>query len=48
MGPETLIAAQNADGSLITDNANAAKYRGEYLMNSTGFLQPTIGLIWDF
>lgn len=48
LGPETLIAAQNADGSLITDNANAAKYRGEYLMNSTGFLQPTIGLIWDF
>ncbi len=48
MGPETLIAAQNPDGSLITDNSNATRYRGEYLMNSTGFLQPTIGLIWDF
>jgi hypothetical protein len=48
MGPETLIAAQNADGSLITDSGNAARYRGEYLMNSAGFLQPTIGLIWDF
>ena len=48
MGPQTLIAAQNYDGSLIVDSANPAQYKGEYLMNSSGFLQPTIGLIWDF
>lgn len=49
VGQPTLIASQNAAGNLITDpNAALPSYRGEYLTNSTGFLQPSIGVIFDF
>jgi hypothetical protein len=49
IGQPTLIASQDAAGNLITDpNAALPSYRGEYLTNSTGFLQPSIGVIFDF
>ena len=49
VGQPTLIASQDAAGNLITDpNAAVPSYRGEYLTNSTGFLQPSIGVIFDF
>ncbi len=49
VGQPTLIASQDAAGNLITDpNAALPSYRGEYLTNSTGFLQPSIGVIFDF
>ena len=49
LGPQTLIAAQDAAGNLISDpSAPVASYKGEYLVNSSGFLQPSIGVIWDF
>lgn len=49
IGQSTLIASQDAAGNLITDpNAAVPSYRGEYLTNSTGFLQPSIGVIFDF
>jgi len=49
VGQPTLIASQDAAGNLITDpNATLPSYRGEYLVNSTGFLQPSIGVIFDF
>jgi len=49
VGQPTLIASQDAAGNLITDpNATLPSYKGEYLVNSTGFLQPSIGVIFDF
>ena len=49
VGQPTLIASQDAAGNLITDpNATLPSYRGDYLVNSTGFLQPSIGVIFDF
>jgi hypothetical protein len=49
VGQPTLIASQDAAGNLIKDpNAAVPSYRGEYLTNSTGFLQPSIGVIFDF
>jgi hypothetical protein len=49
LGPQTLIAAQDAAGNLISDpSAPVPSYKGEYLVNSSGFLQPSIGVIWDF
>ena len=49
VGQPTLIASQDAAGNLIKDpNAALPSYRGEYLTNSTGFLQPSIGVIFDF
>jgi hypothetical protein len=49
LGPPTLIAAQDAAGNLISDPmATVPSYKGEYLVNSNGFLQPSIGVIWDF
>jgi hypothetical protein len=44
-----LIAAQDAAGNLITDpNATVPSYKADYLVNSNGFLQPSIGVIFDF
>lgn len=49
IGQPTLIASQDAAGNLITDpNAAVPSYKGEYLVNSNGFLQPSIGVIFDF
>ena len=49
LGATTLIAAQDAAGNLITDpNATVPSYKADYLVNSTGFLQPSIGVIFDF
>ena len=49
VGQPTLIASQDSAGNLITDpNATLPSYRGDYLVNSTGFLQPSIGVIFDF
>lgn len=48
VGPNTLIAAQNADGSLATDPNNPNAYKADYLPNSTGTVLPTIGVIFDF
>ncbi len=49
LGAPTLIAAQDAAGNLITDpTATVPSYKADYLVNSTGFLQPSIGVIFDF
>lgn len=49
LGAPTLIAAQDAAGNLITDpNAAVPSYKADYLVNSNGFLQPSIGVIFDF
>ena len=49
LGAPTLIAAQDATGNLITDpTAAVPSYKADYLVNSTGFLQPSIGVILDF
>lgn len=49
LGAPTLIAAQDATGNLITDpNATVPSYKADYLVNSNGFLQPSIGVIFDF
>ena len=49
LGAPTLIAAQDASGNLITDpTAAVPSYKADYLVNSTGFLQPSIGVILDF
>jgi hypothetical protein len=49
LGAPTLIAAQDASGNLMTDpNATFPSYKSDYLVNSTGFLQPSIGVILDF
>ena len=49
IGQPTLIASQDAAGNLIADpNAAVPSYKGEYLVNSNGFLQPSIGVIFDF
>ena len=49
LGAPTLIAAQDASGNLMTDpNATVPSYKSDYLVNSTGFLQPSIGVILDF
>ena len=49
LGAPTLIAAQDASGNLMTDpNATGPSYKSDYLVNSTGFLQPSIGVILDF
>lgn len=47
-GPNTLIAAQNADGSLRTDPNNSNAYQADYIPNTTGTVLPTIGVIFDF
>ncbi|MSP58096.1 MAG: TonB-dependent receptor [Flavobacteriaceae bacterium] len=48
-GPQTLIAAQDGAGKLITDfSAAIPSYKSEFLPNNSGFLQPSIGVIWDF
>ncbi len=47
-GPATLIAAQNSDGSLITDPLNPNAYKADYIKNSSGNVLPTIGIILDF
>jgi hypothetical protein len=48
VGPNTLVAARNADGSLITDPANPLQYRADFLPNTSGTVLPTIGVILDF
>ncbi len=47
-GPETLIAAQNSNGSLVTDPNNSNKYLPDFLINEGGTVLPTIGIILDF
>ena len=48
VGPATLIAAQNADGSLVTDPTDPTRYKADYLPNTSGLALPTIGIILDF
>ena len=48
VGPNTLVAARNADGSLITDSANPLQYKADFLTNTSGTVLPTIGIILDF
>lgn len=48
IGPNTLIAAQNPDGSLIQDPSNPGRYKADFLPNSSGTVLPTIGIILDF
>lgn len=48
IGPNTLIAAQNPDGTLITDPSNPQRYKADFLPNNNGTVLPTIGIIFDF
>ncbi len=48
VGPNTLVAARNADGSLINDSANPLQYKADFLTNTSGTVLPTIGIILDF
>lgn len=48
VGPQTLIAAQTEDGSLIVDSNDPSRYSAEYLPNNSGNVLPTIGIILDF
>ncbi len=48
VGPETLIAAQAEDGSLLVDAQDPSRYQAEYLPNTSGNVLPTIGIILDF
>lgn len=48
VGPNTLIAARNKDGSLITDSSNPLQYKADFLPNTSGTVLPTIGVILDF
>jgi len=47
-GPATLIAAQDNNGNLITDSNNPNAYKADYLINTSGTVLPTIGIIMDF
>lgn len=47
-GPNTLIAARNADGSLMSDPSSPLKYKADFLPNTSGTVLPTIGVILDF
>lgn len=48
LGPETLIAQQTADGTLVKNANNPLQYNSEYLPNESGTVLPTIGIIFDF
>jgi hypothetical protein len=48
LGPETLIAQQSADGTLVKNANNPLQYNAEYLPNESGTVLPTIGVIFDF
>ena len=48
LGPQTLIAAQDNSGALITNPNNNDLYQADYLPNESGTVLPTIGLIFDF
>lgn len=48
VGPATLIAAQDANGKLITDPGNPLAYKADYIKNTSGTVLPTIGIIFDF
>ena len=48
VGPSTLIARQDAQGNLIKDSNNPNQYATDYLVNSSGNVLPTIGIILDF
>ncbi len=47
-GPETLIAAQDANGQPIVDPNNTNSYLQDSIPNETGTVLPTIGIILDF
>ena len=48
IGPNTLIAQQDASGKLVKDPNNPNAYLKDYLPNSSGTVLPTIGVIFDF
>jgi hypothetical protein len=48
IGPPTLIARQDAQGNLVKDSNNPNQYATDYLVNSSGNVLPTIGIILDF
>jgi hypothetical protein len=48
LGPETLIAQQAADGTLVKNANNPLQYNSEYLPNESGTVVPTIGIRFDF
>jgi hypothetical protein len=48
VGPNTLVAARNANGALISDPSNPLQYQADFLPNTSGTLLPTIGVILDF
>lgn len=48
VGPNTLVAARDAQGNLLTDSANPQQYRADFLPNTSGTVLPTIGIIFDF
>lgn len=48
VGPNTLVAARNADGSLLSDPSNPLQYKADFLPNTSGTVLPTIGVILDF
>lgn len=48
VGPNTLVAARDAQGNLITDVSNPQQYRADFLPNTSGTVLPTIGIILDF
>ncbi|MFM1898434.1 MAG: hypothetical protein RL577_674 [Bacteroidota bacterium] len=48
VGPQTLIAAQAEDGTLMVDPQDPTRYQAEYLPNTSGNVLPTIGIILDF
>lgn len=47
-GPQTLIAAQDANGMPVQDANNPGFYKADFLPNETGTVLPTIGIIFDF
>ncbi len=49
LGPQTLIAAQDANGNLLKDpNRPTEQYQADFLPNESGTVLPTIGIILDF
>ena len=48
LGPPTLIAKQDNNGNLVKDPKNPNQYAADYLVNSSGTVLPTIGIILDF
>lgn len=46
--PSTLYVRKDANGNPITDPNNASAYLPDFIPNSNGFLQPAVGIIFDF